>query len=45
METVTLKSLAHTSLVCPILEYGATCWGRINALDQVQNKEAKFCTL
>ena len=35
------KSLAYTSLVCSILEYGAACWdpyteGQINALDQVQ---------
>ena len=32
------KSLAYTSSVCPILEYGAACWdpyreGQINALD------------
>ena len=32
------KSLAYTSLVCPVLEYGAACWdpcteGQINALD------------
>jgi len=37
------KSLAYTSLVRPILEYGAACWdpcteGQINALDQVQRK-------
>ena len=35
------KSLAYTSLVCPILEYGAACWdprtdGQINALDRVK---------
>jgi hypothetical protein len=41
------KSLAYTSLVRPILEYGAACWdpyreGQINALDRVQNKAAKF---
>jgi hypothetical protein len=35
------KSLAYTSLVRPILEYGAACWdpyreGQINALDRVQ---------
>jgi hypothetical protein len=34
------KSLAYTSLVRPILEYGAACWdpyreGQINALDRV----------
>ena len=41
------KSLAYTSLVRPILEYGAACWDpyrecQINALDHVQNKAAKF---
>jgi hypothetical protein len=41
------KSLAYKSLVRPILEYGAMCWGtyrerQINALDRVQNKAAKF---
>jgi hypothetical protein len=41
------KSLAYTSLVRPILEYGAACWdpyriGQINALDRVQNTAAKF---
>jgi hypothetical protein len=41
------KSLAYTSLVRPILEYGAACWdpyreGQINALDRVQKKAAKF---
>ena len=41
------KSLAYTSLVCPILEYGAACWdpyrkGQIHALDRVQNKAATF---
>jgi hypothetical protein len=41
------KSLAYTSLVCPILEYGAACWDpyrecQISALEQVQNKAAKF---
>jgi hypothetical protein len=35
-----LKSLAYTSLVHPVLEYGAACWdpyreGQINALDRV----------
>ena len=41
------KSLAYTSLVRPILEYGAACWdpykgSQINALDRVQKKAAKF---
>jgi hypothetical protein len=41
------KSLAYTSLVRPILEYGAACWdpyrkGQINALDRLQNMAAKF---
>ena len=41
------KSLAYTSLVHPILEYGAACWDpyrecQISALDRVQNKAAKF---
>jgi hypothetical protein len=41
------KGLAYTSLVLPILEYGAACWdpyrkGQINALDQVQNMAPKF---
>ena len=41
------KSLAYTSLVRPILEYGAACWDpymecQISALDSVQNKAAKF---
>jgi hypothetical protein len=36
------KSLAYTSLVRPILEYGAACWdpyrkGQVNALVRVQN--------
>jgi hypothetical protein len=40
------KSLAYTSLVRPILEYGVACWdpyreGQINALDRVQNKATK----
>ena len=35
------------SLVCPILEYGATCWDpyrerQTSALDKVQKKAAKF---
>jgi hypothetical protein len=41
------KSLAYTSLVRPILKYGAACWDpyrecQINALDGVQKKAAKF---
>ena len=41
------KSLAYTSLVRPILEYGAACWDpyrecQISALDRVQNKATKF---
>jgi len=41
------KSLAYTSLVRPILEYGAACWDsygecQISALDREQNKAAKF---
>ena len=41
------KSLAYTSLVRPVLEYGSACWdpcreGQINALDQVQTKAAQF---
>ena len=41
------KSLAYTSLVRPILEYGAACWDPyrecpISALDRVQSKAAKF---
>jgi hypothetical protein len=41
------KSLACTSLVRLILEYGAACWdpyreGQINVLDRVQQKAAKF---
>jgi hypothetical protein len=42
-----MKSLVHTSLVHPILEYGAVCWDpyrecQISALDHVQNKADKF---
>jgi hypothetical protein len=41
------KSLAHTSLVRPILENLSACWdpcreGQINALDRVQKKAAQF---
>jgi len=42
-----MRSLANMSLVCLILEYGASCWnlnreGQINALDCVQKKVVKF---
>jgi len=42
-----MKCLAYTSLVCPILEYGAACWDpymecQMSASDHVQNKAAKF---
>jgi hypothetical protein len=41
------KSLAYTTLVHPILEYGAVCWdpyreGQIYVLDRVQKTAAKF---
>jgi hypothetical protein len=41
------KRIAYKSLARPILEYGAACWDpyrkcKINALDRVQNKAAKF---
>jgi hypothetical protein len=41
------KSLAYTSLVRPILEYGAAYWdpymeGQISAIDRVQKRAAKF---
>jgi hypothetical protein len=41
------KSLAYTSLVCPILEYGAACSdpyriGQINALERVENTRLSF---
>ena len=41
------KSLAYTSLVRPILEYGAAFWDpyrecQIRALDRIQNKAAKY---
>ena len=44
------KSLAYTTLVRPILEYGAACWdpyreGQIHALDRLQKKTAKFAHL
>jgi hypothetical protein len=42
-----MQSSAHTTLIHPTREYGATCWdpcreGQINALDQAQNKAAQF---
>jgi hypothetical protein len=41
------NSLAYTSLMRPILEYGVACWGpyregQINALDRVQKNTAKI---
>jgi len=41
------KSLAYTSLIRPICEYGSVCWdpcreGQINALDRVQKEPAQF---
>ena len=41
------KTLAYTTLVRPILEYGAACWGpyregQIHALERVQKKASKF---
>ena len=41
------KSLAHTSLVRPVLEYGSACWdpfreGEINMLHRVQKEAAQF---
>ena len=41
------NSLAYTSLVRPVLKYGATCWdpyreGQINVLDRVHMKAAQF---
>jgi len=41
------KRLAYTTLVRPILEYGAACWdpykeGQIHALDRVQKEAAKL---
>jgi hypothetical protein len=44
---INTKRLAYTSLVSPILEYGAVCWdpyrgGQVSALNRVQNRAAKF---
>jgi len=41
------KILVYTTLVGPILEYGAACWdpyreGKIHVLDRLQKKSAKF---
>ena len=41
------RSLAYTSLVCPILEYWAACWdpcteGQINGLVRIQKKAVHF---
>jgi len=41
------KPLAYTSLVRPILEYGAVCWdpyreGQVSALNRMQKRAAKF---
>ena len=49
-EIVITKSLAHMSLVRPILECGVSCWdpyreGQVNALGRVQNKVAKFANI
>jgi hypothetical protein len=45
-ENKNTKNIAYKSLVCPILEYRATCWDpyrecQINALGRIQNKAAK----
>ena len=44
------KSLAYTTLVRPILEYGAACWdpyreGQIHALDRMRKTAAEFAHL
>jgi hypothetical protein len=44
------KQLALTSLVRPVVEYGAAWWdpcreGQLNALDRVQKKSAQFTNL
>jgi hypothetical protein len=41
------KHLAYTTLMRPILEYGAVCWdpyleGQVNTLYRVQKRAAKF---
>ena len=41
------NSLAHTSLVRPVLKYGSACWdpcteGQINTVDRVQKEAAQF---
>jgi hypothetical protein len=41
------KHLAYTTLVSPMLEYGAVCWdpyreGQIGALNRVQRRAVKF---
>jgi hypothetical protein len=45
-----ITNFAYTSLVRPILEYGAACWdpfweGQINASDREHEKAAKFANL
>ena len=47
--TSSTKGLAYTTLVRPILEYGAACWdphreGQKRELDRVQKKAAKFAS-
>jgi hypothetical protein len=42
-----MKSIAYKSQICPIIEYGATCWYpyrecQLNAFGHVQSKAAKF---
>jgi hypothetical protein len=49
-ENSNTKNLAYTSLLPPILEYGAARWdlfreGQVYALDRVQRKAAKFANL
>jgi hypothetical protein len=46
-ENSSTKSLTYTTLIRPILEYGAACWdpyreGQLHAVDRVQKKAAKF---
>ena len=45
-----MERLAYTSLVLPIVEYGAVCWGpfregRIDVLDQVHKNAVEFANL